>query len=211
MALWTHQHQPRGRTYSYPAITQRPRVVSSRFLSEDERVSIADLLRAGNGPVTRSTTLAPTLLTLTTRAATAKDPAAQAGRPTNIFVTKQPRRPAAKFATKHQLATPTPSRPQATTPHHTRVWPLTSVTPKRHRVGWTLGCHDDGFVTDLVLAGESSGLGSYASHRLTFSTRVCAIWPRFPNPARRQRGPDKFAPSPGHWMEVSARPTVGGV
>jgi transposase, IS30 family len=36
-----------GRTYSYPPITQQ-RVISSRFLSEDERVKIADLLRAGN-------------------------------------------------------------------------------------------------------------------------------------------------------------------
>lgn len=37
-----------GRTYSYPPITEQPRVVSSRFLSEDERVRIADLLRAGS-------------------------------------------------------------------------------------------------------------------------------------------------------------------
>ncbi|MCK9929577.1 helix-turn-helix domain-containing protein [Frankia sp. Mgl5] len=37
-----------GRTRSYPPITQQPRVVSSRFLSEDERVRLADLLRAGN-------------------------------------------------------------------------------------------------------------------------------------------------------------------
>jgi IS30 family transposase len=37
-----------GQTYSYPPITQRPRVVSSRFLSEDERMRIADLLHAGN-------------------------------------------------------------------------------------------------------------------------------------------------------------------
>ena len=37
-----------GRTYSYPPITQQPRVVSSRFLSENERMSIADLLHAGN-------------------------------------------------------------------------------------------------------------------------------------------------------------------
>lgn len=37
-----------GRTYTYPPITEQPRVVSSRFLSEDERVRIADLLRAGN-------------------------------------------------------------------------------------------------------------------------------------------------------------------
>ncbi|WP_347280171.1 IS30 family transposase [Frankia sp. CcI49] len=37
-----------GRTRSYPPITQQPRVLSTRFLSEDERVRIADLLRAGN-------------------------------------------------------------------------------------------------------------------------------------------------------------------
>ncbi|GAB2981311.1 IS30 family transposase [Amycolatopsis acidiphila] len=37
-----------GRTYSYPSITEQPRVISSRFLSEDERVSIADLLLAGH-------------------------------------------------------------------------------------------------------------------------------------------------------------------
>lgn len=36
-----------GRTYSYPPITSQ-RSISPRFLSEDERMKIADLLRAGN-------------------------------------------------------------------------------------------------------------------------------------------------------------------
>jgi IS30 family transposase len=36
-----------GRTYTYAPITEQPREISPRFLSEDERVTIADLLRAG--------------------------------------------------------------------------------------------------------------------------------------------------------------------
>jgi len=37
-----------GRRRTYPPITQQPREISPRFLSEDERVTIADLLRAGH-------------------------------------------------------------------------------------------------------------------------------------------------------------------
>jgi transposase len=37
-----------GRTYTYPPITEQPQGISPRFLSEDERMVIADLLRAGN-------------------------------------------------------------------------------------------------------------------------------------------------------------------
>lgn len=36
-----------GRSYSYAPITEQPKEISPRFLSEDERVTIADLLRAG--------------------------------------------------------------------------------------------------------------------------------------------------------------------
>lgn len=36
-----------GYAYTYAPITEQPREISPRFLSEDERVTIADLLRAG--------------------------------------------------------------------------------------------------------------------------------------------------------------------
>ena len=37
-----------GRRYEYAPITEQPQSISARFLSEDERMMIADLLRAGN-------------------------------------------------------------------------------------------------------------------------------------------------------------------
>jgi transposase, IS30 family len=41
------RHRARGREYYYRPITAPPRTVSARFLSEDERVRIADLHRLG--------------------------------------------------------------------------------------------------------------------------------------------------------------------
>ncbi|MGH3716610.1 MAG: helix-turn-helix domain-containing protein, partial [Micromonosporaceae bacterium] len=37
-----------GECYTTPPITAEPRKISERFLSEDERLTIADLLRAGH-------------------------------------------------------------------------------------------------------------------------------------------------------------------
>lgn len=37
-----------GRTYTYSPIDKKSTAISTRFLSEDERIAIADLLRAGN-------------------------------------------------------------------------------------------------------------------------------------------------------------------
>jgi transposase, IS30 family len=46
---WRHgrRHRARGREYYYPPITTAPPTVSARFLSEDERIQVADLNRLG--------------------------------------------------------------------------------------------------------------------------------------------------------------------
>src|SRR5271168_3392802 len=46
---WRHgrRHRARGREYYYRPITAPPPTVSARFLSEDERIRIADLYRLG--------------------------------------------------------------------------------------------------------------------------------------------------------------------
>ncbi|WP_226931288.1 helix-turn-helix domain-containing protein [Parafrankia sp. CH37] len=61
------------RTYSYPPITEQPRALSSRFLSEDGRVRIADLRRAGHSlrEVARQLGRAPATISSEIRRATA--------------------------------------------------------------------------------------------------------------------------------------------